>query len=123
MELKPPALRGDAVAKTAKNAKNANPRGVAYLAVLGRQWHSPGAPGLCIWETSRNFAKLAETLRNLIGFSRFLSIPFASGGQFGDFLPLPPLFPGAPGPITRGKSKSPPSLSSMPTGTDKELAR
>jgi hypothetical protein len=33
MESKPPALRGDAVAKTAKTA---NPRELAVLAVLGR---------------------------------------------------------------------------------------
>ena len=50
MELKPPALRGDAVVKAAKTAKTANPRELAVLAVLGRLWHS--RPRLCISETS-----------------------------------------------------------------------
>ena len=70
-------------AKTAKTANTANPWRLAVLpsrlgravpvlvaldpvvggAVLGRLWHSPGAPGLCISETSRNFAELAETCR------------------------------------------------------------
>ena len=49
-ELKPPALRGDAVAKTAKTAKTANPRGVAYLAVLA----------------CRDASEFLETLRNLL---------------------------------------------------------
>ena len=79
MELKPPALRGDAVAKTAKNA---NPRGVAYLAVLGRQWHSPGAPGLCTCETPRNLAKLGETCQDLIGFLRNLVHSWRNLGHF-----------------------------------------
>jgi hypothetical protein len=58
MELKPPALRGDAVAKTAKNA---NPRELAYLpSRLGRA--VPGAHLGCRNASER--AKLAETSRN-----------------------------------------------------------
>jgi hypothetical protein len=44
-------------AKDAKNAKDANPRELASLP--SRLGHS--RPRLCTCETSRNFAKLAET--------------------------------------------------------------
>jgi hypothetical protein len=59
-------LKTAKTAKTAKAAKTANPR---ELAVLGRLWHSPGAPGLCISETCRNFAKLGRFLTKLSAFS------------------------------------------------------
>jgi hypothetical protein len=55
-------------AKDAKGAKGANPWELASLPVLRRLWHS--RPRLCIWETSRNFAKLGRFLAKLSVFLR-----------------------------------------------------